>query len=70
MIYDIPKRLDNIIDIKNKFDKNFKSVGLNTNIPFRQYSDLIKEIPNTGAITSDEIDISTILAIDINGEKA
>lgn len=70
MNYNIPKRLDNIIDIKNKINTKLKDVGLDTNIPFRQYSDLIEQIPNSGAITLDEIDYCTNLAINISGEKA
>lgn len=70
MSYDIPKRLNNIFEIKNQISDKLKNVGLDTNIPFRQYSDLIEQIPESGAITLDELDYCTELAINISGEKA
>lgn len=70
MNYDIPKKLNNIFEIKNQISDKLKNVGLDTNIPFRQYSNLIEQIPESGAITLDELDYCTELAINISGEKA
>lgn len=70
MNYDIPKKLNNIFEIKNQISDKLKNVGLDTNIPFRQYSNLIEQIPESGAITLDELDYCTELTINISGEKA
>lgn len=66
----IPQKLDYLMEtklkIKDKIDQTFQD----TNVPFDEYPNLIKNIPNTGAITPAQIDTFTRLAISINGENA
>ena len=68
--YDVPQRLIKLEETKQKITDIFKSTGQNTNIPFRQYTELIKNIPDSGAMTYDEASELAALAIKINGENA
>ena len=67
----IPEKLDLTIDTKNKIKTKIESTGQSTNNKtFREYSTLIANIPSTGALTQEEINELTELAIEISGEKA
>lgn len=66
----LPDKLKYIQDTKNQIGNKIKSTGQDTNVPFRQYANLIKEIPNLGALSQEDINKLTELTIDISGEKA
>lgn len=66
----IPDKLMHAIEIKKVLKEELDKTGQETNIPFRQYAQLIENIPNTGAITPEQIDQLTKLAIEISGEEA
>ena len=66
----IPEKLDGLKSTKQEMRNILNSTGQNTSVPFRQYSNLITNIPNTGAITAQEVDDLTRLAIEISGEEA
>ena len=66
----LPDKLKYIQDTKNQIGNKIKSTGQDTNVPFRQYADLIKEIPNLGVLSQEDINRLTELTIDISGEKA
>jgi len=66
----IPDKLTHLIELKKVLKGELDKTGQETNIPFRQYSQLIENIPNMGAITPEQIDELTRLAIEISGEEA
>lgn len=66
----IPDKLNYIANVKKEFKERLDTTGQSTDVPFRQYTNLIDNIPNTGAITLDQVDEFTRLAIEISGEKA
>lgn len=66
----IPDKLTHAIEVKKTLKEALDKTGQETNIPFRQYTQLIENIPNTGAITPEQIDELTRLAIEISGEEA
>lgn len=66
----LPDKLNYIKETKTQIAEKIKSTGQDTNVPFRQYADLIKEIPNLGALSQDDINMLTELTINISGEKA
>ena len=66
----IPEKLDKIKQTKHEIKAVLDKTHQDTNIPFREYSNLIKNIPNTGALTQKNISDLTKLAIEISGEKA
>lgn len=66
----IPDKLNYIANVKKEFKERLDATGQSTDIPFRQYVNLIENIPNTGAITPDQVDEFTRYAIEISGEKA
>lgn len=70
MSTNIPEKLDYILETKELIKEKLDSTGQDTSVSFREYSDLIKNIPNTGAISYDDIDKFTRQAIEISGEKA
>lgn len=68
---DINSKVKYLEETKSLIKKKIDSTGQNTtNVTFRNYVSLIKNIPNTGAITYDDIDKFTKQAIKISGEKA
>lgn len=66
----IPEKITHIDEIKTSIKTKLNSTGQNTEVPLRQYSSLIENIPNTGAITPTQVNDLTKLAIEISGEKA
>ena len=66
----IPDKLTHIKEVKKSIEEKIQSTGQNTNVPFRDYTKLIDNIPNTGAITPSQVNELTELAIEISGEKA
>lgn len=66
----ITDKLNYISNVKKDFRERLDATGQSTSIPFRQFTNLIDNIPNTGAITPDQVDEFTRYAIEISGEKA
>lgn len=67
----IPDKLDYIQETKALISNKIASTGQNTKgVPFRDYTNLIENIPNTGAISEQQINDLTELVINISGEKA
>lgn len=66
----LPEKLDLIIKIKEELKSKINQTGQNTEVPFRQYSDLISNIPDTGAMTRDDVNSFAEFTLEINGEKA
>ena len=66
----IADKLNHVKEVKQGLKETLDKTNQDTNVPFRQYSNLIENIPNTGAITYNQIDELTRLAIKISGEKA
>ena len=66
----LPDKLNYIKETKTQIADKIKSTGQDTNVPFRQYADLIKEIPNLGALSQEDINKLTELTIDLSAEKA
>lgn len=70
MSNNIPDKIDYLNITKDLIKDKLDSTGQDTNVPLSKYSDLIRNIPNTGAISYNQIDALTNLTIKINGEKA
>lgn len=66
----IPDKLTHVKEVKKSIEEKIQSTGQDTNVPFREYANLIDNIPNTGAITPDQVNELTELSIEISGEKA
>lgn len=66
----IPEKLNYIIETKTVIKDKIAKTNQDTNVPFRDYTNLIRNIPNTGAMSYDDIDRLTRIAIGISGEKA
>ena len=67
----IPEKLNLTLDTKSKIKAKIESTGQSTtNKTFRQYAELIENIPSSGAITQRQLNELTELAIDISGEEA
>lgn len=66
----IPKKLNYMIETKTVIKDKIDKTNQNTDVPFRSYADLIRNIPNTGAMSYNDIDSLTRIAIGISGEKA
>ena len=66
----IPSKLKKIKQTKAEIKAVLDSTNQNTNIPFRQYTGLIENIPDSGAMTHEDVDRLTRLAIQISGEEA
>lgn len=70
MSTNIPDKLDYINETKEQIKTLLNSTGQDTEVPFSKYPSLVSNIPNTGAISYDEINVLTELAIQISGERA
>lgn len=66
----IPEKLDGIKATKLNIRNVLNTTNQNTAVPFRQYPNLISNIPNSGAISAEDVDRLTRLAINISGEEA
>lgn len=67
----IPYKLGYIQETKNQIANKLQLTGQNTfNKTFREYNDLIENIPFTGVISKEQLDFAVNLAIEISGEKA
>ena len=66
----IPEKLEYLETTKTLIKNKIESTGQNVDVPLSKFPELIRNIPNTGAITYDQIDEFTRQAIEINGEKA
>lgn len=66
----IPQKLKKIKQTKQEIKTSLDRTHQNTNIPFRQYSNLIRNIPDSGAMTHSDVNRLTALAIQISGEEA
>lgn len=66
----IPDKLTHVKEVKKSIEEKIQSTGQDTNVPFREYANLVDNIPNTGAITPDQVNELTELSIEISGEKA
>lgn len=66
----LPEKLDLIIKTKEELKSKINQTGQNTEVPFRRYSDLISNIPDTGAMTRDDVNSLAEFTLEINGEKA
>lgn len=67
----IPDKLDYVQETKVLISNKIASTGQNIQgVPFRNYANLIENIPNTGAISKQQINDLTELVINISGEKA
>ena len=70
MSNNIPDKIDYLNITKDLIKDKLDSTGQDTNVPLSKYSDLIRNIPNTGAISYNQIDDLTNLTIKINKKKA
>ena len=66
----IPEKLEYLETTKALIKNKIESTGQNADVPLSEFPELIRNIPNTGAITYSQIDEFTRQAIEINGEKA
>jgi len=66
----IPDKIMHLSKVKEAIKTTLDKTNQDTNVPFRQYTKLIENIPNTGALSLEDIDELTKFAIDISGEKA
>ena len=66
----IPEKLENIKSVKTEIKEILDSTNQNTNVSFRQYCNLIANIPNRGVLTPRQINDLTSLVINISGERA
>lgn len=65
----IPNKLDYVINAKYRIKNKLISTGQNVNVPFRAYADLISNIPNTTAITHEDLDLCNKQLLNISGEN-
>lgn len=69
-MYDIPQRLKNIKEVKQEIKEEIERTGQDTNVTFREYPDLIRNIPNMGVLEEEDLTKFVEQTISINGEKA
>lgn len=66
----IPEKLENIKSVKAEIRNILNTTNQNTNVPFRQYCDLIENITESGAMTLEQVNSLTRQIINISGEEA
>lgn len=66
----VPEKLDGVKATKLNIRNVLNTTNQNTAVPFRQYPNLISNIPNTGAMSADDVNRLTMMAINISGEEA
>ncbi len=66
----IPEKLENVKKVKKELKTQLLRAKLDTNVKFREIPDLIKKVPDSGAMTQDDINTCANILININGENA
>lgn len=66
----IPEKLENITNVKREIKFQLNKTRQDTNVTFRQLVPLIDNIPNSGAMTQEDINTCANILISINGENA
>ena len=67
----IPEKLEYLEETKNLIKEKIESTGQSTyKVPFKDYANLINNIPNCGSFPKEDIQRLTIQTINISGEKA
>ena len=69
-MYDIPQRLKYIKQVKADIKAQLDRTGQDTSITFREYPDLIRNIPGAGVMEPEDLSKFVEQTININGEKA
>ena len=67
----IVDKLRNVSNVKQELSSQLSRLGQDTsNVKFRNYSNLIENIPSSSVISQSNIDNFVIKTININGENA
>lgn len=66
----IPEKLKNINEVKKEIKIQLDKTRQDTNTTFRGLVPLIDNIPNSGAMTQEDINTCANILISINGENA
>jgi hypothetical protein len=69
-MYDIPQRLKHVNKVKTDIKVQLDRTGQDTNVTFREYPNLIRNIPNAGVLNPEDLSKFVEQTININGEKA
>lgn len=70
MYQNIPEKLLYSLQVKDLIDAKLNYTNQNTNVPFNTFPNLIKNIPNTSAISPETYNALVIQTDAISGEKA